>query len=76
MGPLRRNPAEILHEEQSYHVVFKAKRLGKREKIQCYGSKVMLVMNEQINMCPGIKSWSEAFCFTFHRTAVVLMQGD
>jgi len=42
MGPLRRNPAEIPHEEQTYHVVFEANRLGEREKIQCYGSKVML----------------------------------
>lgn len=39
MGPFRRNPAEVPHEEQTHHVVFKADRLNEREKIQCYGSE-------------------------------------
>ncbi len=46
---------------------------GKRSSIM--GQSSRSVMNEQINMCHRITSWSAALHFTFHRTGAAAHAG-
>lgn len=56
MGPLRRNPAEIPHELQQTALDARKSVWTSGNRSSVVGQSSRSVMNEQINMCPGIES--------------------